>query len=367
MQPLRQRGGNVVPFTLQSIMRPLLAVLALTLAGCGGIAGTSQSVLPPRLEEQTADTDALLIAAHVVDEGTVWASGTGGTVVRTVDGGTTWDVFAVPGADTLQFRDVVAFDAETALALSIGPGEASRIVKTTDGGETWRTVFVNDEPDAFFDGLAFWGTRRGVAYSDSVDEVFVVIVTDDGGETWRRLPASALPPAAEGEGGFAASGTLIHTRGDRLGWIGTGNASPARVLRTDDAGATWAAAEVPLVAGEAAGAASVTFRDDRHGVALGGDIGAPDEFSDAVAITADGGRTWAAGGQLPFPGAAYGAAYVPDSDALVAVGPGGVGLSRDDGRTWTLVDDRTFWGIAAAGPDAVWLVGPDGRIVRLRV
>ncbi|WP_424519871.1 WD40/YVTN/BNR-like repeat-containing protein, partial [Rubrivirga sp.] len=201
-------------------MRLALAFVALSLAGCGGIAGTSMSVLPPTLEEQTSGTDVLLIAAHVVDEAVVWASGAGGTVVRTVDGGTTWDV-VTPVSDTLQLRDVVAFDDQTALALSIGNGASSRIVKTTDGGTTWRTVFVNDLEDAFFDGLSFWGTDRGVAYSDSVDETFVVIATDDGGETWRRLPASALPPALPGEGGFAASGTLVHTQGDRLGWIAT--------------------------------------------------------------------------------------------------------------------------------------------------
>ena len=354
-------------------MRALALPLLLVLAGCGGIAGTSGAVLPPRLEEQASGTDALLIAAHAVDEATVWVSGAGGTVLRTVDGGTTWEARPVPGADTLQFRDVVAFDAETAFALSIGNGPSSRIVKTTDGGATWRTVFVNDDPDAFFDGLAFWGRQRGVAFSDSVDETFVVIATDDGGETWRRLPPSALPPAAPGEGGFAASGTLVHTRGDRLGWIATGNASPARVLRTDDAGATWAASETPLVAGEAAGGATVTFRDDQNGVVLGGDLGAQGAFAAAVAVTADGGRTWAPGGQLPFTGAAYGAAYVPGSDrgrrplALLAVGPGGAALSRDDGRTWALVDDREFWGVAAVGREAVWLTGPGGRIVRVRL
>ncbi len=347
-------------------MRALFALAVLVLAGCGGIAGKSHSFLPPRLEDQTSGTDALLIAAHAVDEGTVWASGALGTVIRTIDGGTTWDVFT-PGADTLQFRDVVAFDDQTALALSIGNGASSRIVKTMDGGVTWRTVFVNDLEDAFFDGLSFWGTDRGVAYSDSVDETFVLIVTDDGGETWSRVPASALPPALEGEGGFASSGTLVHTRGNRLGWIATGNADPARVLRTDDAGATWAAAEVPLVAGEAAGGTTISFRDDRNGIVLGGDLGQPDAYLASVARTSDGGRTWQPGGTLPFPGAAYGVAHVPDSDAIVAVGPGGAGLSRDDGDTWVLLDGRTFWGVAAASREAVWLIGPEGRVVRVRL
>ncbi len=346
----------------------LLLLAGLTaLTGCIHTAGLSSSVLPPRLEDQVSGTDQLLIAAHAVDSRVVWVSGTGGTVLRTTDGGATWTGGVVPGADTLQFRDVVAFDADTALALSIGNGAASRIVKTTDGGATWRTVFVNENEAAFFDGLAFWGTRRGVGFSDSVDGIFVLIRTEDGGETWRRVVRSALPAAAEGEGGFASSGTLIHTRGDHLGWIATGNAAPAHVLRTNDAGASWRSAELPIVAGEAAGGTSVTFLDDLHGVVVGGDLGQSTAVLDAVAITSDGGQTWRLGGRLPFPGAAYGAAYVPGTDALLAVGPGGAALSRNDGQSWVLLDQRTFWGIAAASDDAVWLVGPEGTIVRVRL
>ncbi|MBC12118.1 MAG: oxidoreductase [Rhodothermaceae bacterium] len=347
----------------------LISALAVALSACGGAAGTSSSVLPPRLTEQASGSDQLLIAAHAVDDAVVWASGAGGTVVRTTDGGATWTAVpvTVAGADTLQFREVVALDARTAWALSIGTGASSTIAKTTDGGASWRTVFVNDEPDGFYDCLSMWDARRGVLYGDSVDGELRVRRTTDGGATWPRVPAASLPAAGEGEGGFAASGTCVATRSDSLAWIATGNADPARVLRTSDGGATWEAADLPLVAGEAAGAASVAFRGDRHGVAVGGDIADADAYTDAVAITADGGRTWRKGGQLPFPGAAYGAAYVPGTDALVVVGPGGVGVSEDDGLTWRLVASETFWGVAAAGPDAIWLTGPAGRIVRLRL
>lgn len=360
-------SGAILPHTPPPHpMRLLPAVALLALAGCH-VAGLSGSDLPPRIEAQDSGVEALLIAAHAVDEAVVWASGTGGTVLRTVDGGATWEAVPVTtaGADTLQFRDVVGLDAETAWALAIGPGASSQIAKTTDGGGTWRTVFVNDEPEGFYDCLSFWDARRGLLYGDSVEGELRVLATDDGGESWRHV--EALPPAGEGEGGFAASGTCVATRGADRAWIATGNADPARVLRTTDGGATWQATRLPLVAGEAAGAATVAFRDDRHGVALGGDIADAEAFADAVATTADGGATWELGGQLPFPGAAYGAAYVPGTGALLAVGPGGLGLSRDDGRTWTLLDDRTFWGVAAASREAAWVVGPDGRIARVRL
>ena len=322
---------------------------------------------PPRLDLQASGTESLLIAAHAVSDQIVWVSGAGGVVGKTVDGGATWQTAVVPGADTLQFRDVVAFDARTAWALSIGNGASSRIVKTTDGGTTWRTVFVNDRAEAFFDCLSFWDPQRGLAYSDSIDGTFVVITTEDGGETWQPVPTRVLPRATEGEGGFAASGTCVATQGADRAWIATGNADPARVLRTDDGGRSWTASEVPVVAGAAKGLASIAMRDDRDCVAVGGDIGDPESDVDAVARTTNGGRTWQRGGRLPFSGAAYGVASVPGIRAYVAVGPGGAAVSRDDGRTWELLDSRTWWGVAAAGPDAVWLTGPDGRIARIRV
>src|SRR4051812_26886763 len=64
----------------------------------------------------------------------IWASGTHGTYVRTVDGGQRWQVAQVPDAASLDFRDVEAFNGDLAYLLAAGPGELSRIYKTDDGG-----------------------------------------------------------------------------------------------------------------------------------------------------------------------------------------------------------------------------------------
>ncbi|MCV4785504.1 hypothetical protein OFM36_39340, partial [Escherichia coli] len=78
----------------------------------------------------------------------IWASGTGGTVLKTGNGGKTWQVIIVPGAEKLDFRDIEAFDANTAYILSIGNGDASRIYKTTDGGKNWKLQFINRDEKA---------------------------------------------------------------------------------------------------------------------------------------------------------------------------------------------------------------------------
>src|SRR5262245_42921449 len=105
---------------------------------------------------QTINTDADFRGLSVVSATVAWVGGTKGTFGRTVDGGNTWTVGTVAGAEKLDFRAVRAFGEETAYLMSAGPGEGSRIYKTMDGGKTWSLQFNNAEPDAFYDAIAFW-------------------------------------------------------------------------------------------------------------------------------------------------------------------------------------------------------------------
>src|SRR5690606_33108248 len=74
-------------------------------------------------------------------------------------------------------------------------------------------------------------------------------------------------------------------------------------------------------------------------------------------------------GTLRFPGPAYGAAWVPGPDpaTVVAVGPGGADVSYDWGQTWTALSDQEFWAVAFHSREAGWMVGPQGRIVRVEL
>lgn len=349
---------------------PSLACLPLLTLGCASPRAAPElpAGAPPSLVVQSSGTQSLLQAVSVVSPTVVWVSGHRGTYARTTDGGTTWRAGVVPDADTLQWRDVHAVSADTAYLLSAGNGDLSRIYKTHDGGASWIQQFVNQDSAAFFDCFAFWDSRRGVAFSDAVDGRFVLLVTSDGA-TWVPVPGDALPPAQPAEGSFAASGTCVATQPGGHAWVGTGNAPTARVLHTADYGRTWTATPVPVEGGEAAGLASVVFRDPRNGLALGGPIGRPSDTSVVVARTANGGASWSAAGWPGFAGAIYGAAYVPNAPTptVVAVGPRGASLSRDEGATWTVIDTLSYWSVGAAAPDAIWLVGPTGRIVKMSV
>jgi photosystem II stability/assembly factor-like uncharacterized protein len=318
----------------------------------------------PHWTLQSSGVTARLRGVSAVDARVAWASGEGSTVLRTADGGVTWQKLTVT-SDQLDFRDIDAIDARTAYILSIGNGPASRIYKTTDAGSTWTLQFKNDEPKAFYDAMSFWDADHGIVIGDSIDGQFCIMTTENGGREWRRVPAGALPPALENEGAFAASGSNIAVFGKNHAWIGTGAAAKARVLRTSDRGRTWKVSETPLLAGPAAGIFSVAFRDANHGVIVGGDYKKENEAVDNLAVTSDGGATWTPVRGLS--GFRSAVAYVPGSSTLVAVGPSGTDYSTDDGRSWTPLEGPGFDSLSivtklAKGQVIGWAAGAGGII-----
>ena len=162
---------------------------------------------------QTTGVKASLRGLCVVDNNVVWASGTGGTVIRTSDGGENWLNVSVAEAGELDFRDIQAFDAKRAVILSAG--QPARVYKTVDGGESWKKVFEHPNEKSFFDALSFWDQKHGIAMSDPIDGHVLLIETLDGGATWKELPLANRPKILRGEGGFAASGTNMIVFGDR--------------------------------------------------------------------------------------------------------------------------------------------------------
>src|SRR3954449_2022686 len=114
-----------------------------TAAALPAVAAAAPAVY--RWEPQTSGVTARLRGVSAISEQVAWASGAQGTVLRTADGGATWQKLTIPDAAKLDFRDVDAIGEKTAYALSIGNGPASRIYKTTDAGAHWRLQFTNGD------------------------------------------------------------------------------------------------------------------------------------------------------------------------------------------------------------------------------
>ncbi|GAA1596412.1 oxidoreductase [Kribbella sancticallisti] len=306
-----------------------------------------------------------------VSKDVAWVAGSAGQVLRTVDGGKSWENVSPPG-QTLLFRDVEAFDAKRAVILAIGNGEDSRIFRTADGGKTWAETFRNTDPVAFYDCLDFNNSRSGLALSDPVDGKFRIAATSDGGQSWKIQPTAGMPAALPGEFAFAASGTCLVAGPGRTAWFATGGGDRPRVFRTSDGGRSWKVTDSPMASGEAAGIFSLAFRGSLRGVAVGGDFLKPTEAIKAASVTNDGGRSWklVPADQAPK-GYRSGSAFVPWSlKTVVAVGPSGSDVSYDGGWSWTQFDAGNYDSVECAGHGskaACWASGPKGAVARLAV
>lgn len=302
----------------------------------------------------------------------IWASGTHGTYLRSTDGGNSWHAAQVPGAESLDFRDVEAFDADVAYLLSAGPGGQSRIYKTTDGGKSWDLQFTNKDPKGFFDCMAFWNRDHGITVGDPVGGKFEVITTEDGGKSWNAIPRNALPPALDGEGAFAASGSCVAVQGKVNVWFATGGAA-ARVFHSDNAGRTWTVVETPIVhTSESSGIFSIAFQDEIHGVIAGGDYKQPARDGANLAFTSDGGRTWKLVPMRPqwYVSAVsisknpFGVTPGGRSSAIFAVGSAHAAyIGGISNKSWQKVWDLNLNTVTFYAPGKAIAVGPKGLIV----
>ena len=319
-------------------------------------------------EVQDSHTTSNLRGIHAVNSTVAWASGADGTILRTQNGGAHWQKCAIPpDGDKLDFRGIWAWDANTALVMSAGPGEQSRVYRTSDGGAHWIEEARNTDKDGFWDAMVFQSEDSGkhgdkpagMVVGDPVGGRFFTMTT--AGAKW-SIGKNACA-AREGESAFAASNSSVVVFGAGKFILGTGGKSGPRALLSPVLSGTdvCLAVTVPVASGnDSSGAFSLAFRDVKRGVAVGGDYKKPDESSGTAAWTSDGGRHWTASSSLPR-GYRSTVAWYEGAKAWVAAGTNGSDISMDDGHSWQPLDAGNWNALSLP-----YVVGPKGRIGKLQ-
>jgi len=141
-----------------------------------------------------------------LDNNIVWASGSNGTVARSVNGGKNFQWIKVKGFEQRDFRDIEAFDSNTAIIMAVA--EPAIILKTTDAGKKLANSIFQTVPKACFSMQ--WILMKkgyGIVIGDPVNNKIFLAATNDYGEHWQIIQHEML--AQEGESFFAASGSNI--------------------------------------------------------------------------------------------------------------------------------------------------------------
>lgn len=357
-------------------MSPIRIFIAAALMFATGVACAEVRITP-----QDSGVKVRLRGISAVSADIAWASGREGTVLRTIDGGKHWQTIKVPDAGELDFRDVEGFDADAAVVLSIGPGEASRVYRTEDSGKSWKLTLQNKDPRAFFDCMAFDG-EHGWMLGDPVDGRFQVYSTSDAGRTWQLLADG--PKAMQGEAAFAASGTCI-AKVPKAVVVGTGG-KVSRIHYLHDQGKKWSVISSRISEGtESAGVFSISSFEPNAILAVGGDYrkervsSETKKFSFAVADNftkqKDSGKT----ADVEFALLDFGqrfaevrgyrsgaacAAIDSSNRTCIAVGPSGADALKR--KTWEPVSEIGYDAIDLAGHIG-WASGDAGRIARIEI
>lgn len=292
----------------------------------------------------------------VVNNKIIWVSGNNGTVERSVDGGKSFEVIKVKGFEKNDFRDIEAFDANTAVIMAVA--EPAFILRTENGGKDWNTVYQNTTKGMFLDAMDFKG-KNGVVIGDPINGRFFLATSSDKGKTWNEVPDNERPIADSGEACFASSGTNIRiTKGTNPIFITGGLSSHFYTGNKKIA--------IPILQGkESTGANSIALKNNKILIVVGGDFLQKDETNKNCVITNDGGKTWHSPKNPPT-GYRSCVEYL-NKNTWITCGLNGVDISYDNGETWTKISDQSFHAVRKAKKGKeVYLSGANGKIGKLK-
>lgn len=308
---------------------------------------------------QTSGVSVTLRNVKVVNENVVWACGSSGTVIKTVNGGTSWRLLT-PTVSTATNYTVESFDTTTAWVTGTVGGSANvTIWKTTDGGTTWNSQYNN--PTGFGDGVKFFDSNNGVYFGDPdpwPSGNWELLTTSNGGTVWNRVPRTNFPPADSVNEEYGAA-CAMETFGNIV-WFGAYSAvagTPNRIYKSTDKGLNWTVAGYNPASGTS-GSHYMAFRDANNGINV--------SLSGSMAQTTDGGTNWTVTNLAPQ--AFRFITNIAGFNSYIAVGSTGLATyTTDGGANWTTMTTGVTGHLYSvdAIANAAWAVGATGTVLKL--
>ena len=214
-----------------------------------------------------------------------------------------------------------------------------RIWRTDDSGDHWmlrwhhRGTYVRAL--AFADAVTGFAGNVGPGYFSDVRDRHPLYVTHDGGEHWQPARIDGAPVA-----GLCAI-DLQHLDGKTIVRAGGRVGGPAALIESFDAGLTWRSRDMSAVTGMVL---DIHFVDAKTGFIAGASEADESKAHARILRTTDGGATWAAvfdsdragdnNWKLAFPTSRIGFATIISYDAPKGDARGYVVKTDDAGAHW---------------------------------
>lgn len=309
-----------------------------------------------------------LRAVFVPEPAAACAVGDKGTILRSADGGRTWERKQSPCDGTIRglhfcgrLDGFAVADGESQAPAPRGhiltgrPMKCGSFLVTKDGGETWTRggwIHTNFELRSVWMVLPNFGqvcNHGGSGHPDGD-----IIITRDGSNFRIRRVSRGLNDCFwTDENTGVAVGSRVMVRLTPPPQDETYTNKSARIVATEDGGNTWTTRDAPGTEE----LRSVWFADKERGVAVG-DKG-------AILRTADGGKTWYAV-QSGTKENLYCVAFADSARGFAVGGSGTILESADGGASWKPAVSPTKKDLlsvhAAQGGGPVIAVGKDGTI-----
>ena len=279
-------------------------------------------------------TPSSLACVQILNPLSIVAAGSGGTFLKTTNGGVTWNATCIDP----QFNASALWFSTPMRGFVVGyDGNAGIIHATTDGGSTWNQPFSNSG-FVFYD-VSFGDSLHGWAVGHYIYSTWIAVTyrTSNGGTSWSAGPM----------------GTSAYFYGNHFIDATTGWSVGTQILKTTNGGGDWVAQATGLTDALKA----VYFRDALTGWAVGN--------RGTIKATTDGGATW----NSQTSGTAENLYAVDFATAQTGWACGAQGTllrSTDGGTTWMPQSgegSETLYGIDFMDGRTGWAVGTGGAIL----
>lgn len=299
----------------------------------------------------------------------IWASGSKGSIVKSVNGGESFEWLQLKGYESRDFRAIHAWNENEVVIVAVAA--PAIILKTMDGGVHWKKVYENTDTSMFLDAIAFKNATEGTVIGDPINDTIFMLHTKDRGANWERTKGSYWKSNVnKGEAFFASSNSNLAYLNNKIVFISGGIKSRLWI--------DGLAMDIPIIQGtNSSGANSLSISPNLNQIIIaGGDFSKPAELNNNFVKLnrfkypnttnkhlSKNAYFWKLENSVSKLNGYKSSLVFLNNNWIIATGTSGVDFSMNKGKKWEKISNESFH-VVQCQPNkkAAFFAGSGGRI-----